>query len=198
MARGGSNSGASKGATSEKPKPMVATTDGLYTTTEVCAADMFATTSARGRGRGYRGAARGAARGCGALSNCGRGKPPQERSYRTPSAGSTSAQNNEGSGQNPSSSFQGRQNPLLRQGNGYDLLPCLFCGQHQHPARSCPQQMKPDKVYLKAVEALLCLNCLRMGHHASSCPHPGCTVEGCSGRHHKLLHGHCNQARRNL
>ena len=65
-----------------------------------------------------------------APSNCGRGKPPQERSYGTPSAGPPSTSNNEGSGQNPSLSFQGGQNPLLRQGNGCDLLPCLFCGQH--------------------------------------------------------------------
>ena len=176
MAKRVSNSGALKGATSEKSKPAVVMADGLCTTTEVCAADVFATTSARGRGRGFRGAARGAVRGSGAPSNRGRGKPPQN--YGTPSAGPPSISNNGGSGQNPSSNSQGGQNPLLRQGNDYDLRPCFFCGHHQHLARSCPQQMKPDTVYLKAVEALLCLNCLRMGHYASSCPHSGCTVEG--------------------
>ena len=199
--KGGSTSNASKGATSEKTKPTVATADGLYTTTEVCAADVFTTMSVRGKGRGYRGAARGAARGRGAPSNRGRGKPPQEQGYGAPSSEPPSTSHNEGAGQNSSDHIQnsqGGQNPLPRQGNGYDLLPYLLCGQHQHPARSCPQQVKPDTVYLKAVEALLCLNCLRMGHYASSCPHPGCTVEGCSGRHHKLPHAHSNQAKRNL
>ena len=80
-AKGGSISNAWKGATSEKTKPTVTTADGLFTTTEVCAANVFATTSARGRGRGFRSAARGAARGRAAPSNCGRGKPPQERNY---------------------------------------------------------------------------------------------------------------------
>ena len=93
---------------------------------------------------------------------------------------------------------QGGQNPLPKQGSGYDLLPCHFCRQQQHPARSCPQYIKPDTVYLKAVEALLCLNCLRVGHFASSCPHPGCSMEGCNARHHKLLHGHTNPTRKNL
>ena len=45
MAKGGSNSGASKGAMLEKPKPTVATADGLFTTTKVCSADVFTTTS---------------------------------------------------------------------------------------------------------------------------------------------------------
>ena len=46
MAKGVSNSGAAKGATSDKSKPTVTTADGLYSTTEVCAADVFATASA--------------------------------------------------------------------------------------------------------------------------------------------------------
>ena len=46
-ARGGSNSNAGKGAIWEK-KPTVATADGLYSTTEISAADVYATTSARG------------------------------------------------------------------------------------------------------------------------------------------------------
>ena len=59
-AKGGSNSGtATKGATSEKQKPTVTTADGLYATTEVCATDVFAVTSARGRGRGFHGGGRG-------------------------------------------------------------------------------------------------------------------------------------------
>ena len=52
-ARGGFNSNAGKGAMSEK-KPTVAKADGLYATTEVCAADIVAAASARGRGRGFR------------------------------------------------------------------------------------------------------------------------------------------------
>ena len=52
-ARGGFNSGAAKGATLDKQKPTVTMADGLYSTTEVCATDVFATTSARGRGRGF-------------------------------------------------------------------------------------------------------------------------------------------------
>ena len=195
-AKGGSNSGAAKGATLEKQKPTVTMADGLYSTTEVCAADVFATTIARGRGRGFHGGGRGAARGRGAQPNRGRGKPLQ--SSGAPSAGPPLANNNEGAGQNPSSNPLGGQNPLPKQGAGYDLLPCLFCRQQQHPARSCPQYMKPDTVYLKAVEALLCLNCLRMGHYASSCPHPGCSMEGCNARHHKLLHGHNNPTKKNL
>ena len=190
-ARGGSNSNAGKGATSEK-KPTVATADGLYSTTEVCAANIVAAASARGRGRGFRGG-RGAARGRGNQSNRGRGKPP---GAGTPSAGPPQGQNNEGAAQNPSSNTQGGQSYYPKQGAGYDLLPCLFCGQQQHPARSCPQYIKPDTVYLKAVEALLCLNCLRVGHFASSCPHPGCSMEGCNARHHKLLHGHNNPTKK--
>ena len=101
MAKGGSNSGAAKGAMSEQQKPTVTMADGLFTTTEVCAVDVFATTSARGRGRGFLGGGRGAARGRGAQSNRGRGKPPQN--YGTPSAGPSSEGNNEGAGQNSSS-----------------------------------------------------------------------------------------------
>ena len=177
---------------SEK-KPTVTTADGLYSTTKVCTADIYATTSTQGRGRGFRGG-RSAATGRGAQSTRGRGKPP---GTGTPSAGPPQGHSNEGTGQNPSSNPQSGQNSLPKQGAGYNLLPCIFCGQQQHPARSCPQYMKPDTVYLKAVEALLCLNCLRMGHYASSCPHPGCSMEGCNARHHKLLHGHNNPTRRN-
>ena len=93
-AKGGSNSCASKGETSEKSKPMVAMADGLCTMTEVCAADVFATTSAQGRGRGFRSAAHYNARGRGAPSNRGKEKPPQN--YGTPSAGLPSTSNNEG------------------------------------------------------------------------------------------------------
>ena len=173
-ARGGSNSNAGKGAMLEK-KPTVATADGLYATTDVCAADVVAAASVRGRGRGFRGG-RGAARGRGSQSNRGRGK---NRQLETPSAGPPQGHYNEGASQNPSTNVQGRKAQYPRPDTGYDLLPCLFCGQHQHPARSCPQYMKPDTVYLKAVEALLCLNCLRVGHFASSCPHPRCSMEGC-------------------
>ena len=191
MARGGSNSNTGKGATSEK-KLTVATADGLYATTEVCAANIVAAASARGRGRGFRGG-RCAARGRGSQSNPGRGKPP---GAGAPSAGPPQGLNNEGASQNPSSNAQGGKSHYPRQDSGYDLLPCLFCGQQQHPARSCPQYMKPDTVYLKAVEALLWLNCLRVGHFASSCPHTGCSMEGCNARHHKLLHGHSNPAKK--
>ena len=182
-AKGGSNSNGGKGATAEKK--TVATADGLYATTEISDAEYVAATNTRGRGRGFRGG-RGAARGRGNQSNRGRGKPPNG----TPSAGPPQGNYNEGAQQNPSSNPQGGKVQYPRPETGYDLWPCLFCGRHQHPARICPQHMKPDTVYLKAVEALLCLNCLRAGHYASSCPHPGCSMEGCNARHHKLLHGH--------
>ena len=182
-AKGGSNSNGGKGATAEKK--TVATADGLYATTEISDAEYVAATNTRGRGRGFRGG-RGAARGRGNQSNRGRGKPPNG----TPSAGPPQGNYNEGAQQNPSTNPQGGKGQTPRPETGYDLWPCLFCGRHQHPARFCPQHMKPDTVYLKAVEALLCLNCLRAGHYASSCPHPGCSMEGCNARHHKLLHGH--------
>ena len=182
-AKGGSNSNGGKGATAEKK--TVATADGLYATTEISDAEYVAATNTRGRGRGFRGG-RGAARGRGNQSNRGRGKPPNG----TPSAGPPQGNYNEGAQHNPSSNPQGGKGQTPRPETGYDLRPCLFCGRHQHPARFCPQHMKPDTVYLKAVEALLCLNCLRAGHYASSCPHPGCSMEGCNARHHKLLHGH--------
>ena len=182
-AKGGSNSNGGKGATAEKK--TVATADGLYATTENFDAEYVAATNTRGRGRGFRGG-RGAARGRGNQSNRGRGKPPNG----TPSAGPPQGSYNEGTPQNPSTNPQGGKVQCPRPETGYDLWPCLFCGRHQHPARFCPQHMKPDTVYLKAVEALLCLNCLRAGHYASSCPHPGCSMEGCNARHHKLLHGH--------
>ena len=92
-AKGGSNLGAAKGATSEKQKSTVTTADGLFTTVEVCAADVFDTASARGRGRGFRGGGRGSARERGAQSNRRRGKPPQN--YGTPSIGPSSAAGNE-------------------------------------------------------------------------------------------------------
>ena len=92
-----------------------------------------------------------------------------------------------GSGSTPISG-KGFKNNVNEQ--GYDISPCQFCGQHQHFARFCTQNMKPDTVYPKAVEALLCLNCLRNGHFASTCPHETCSVEGCQSRHHKWLHGH--------
>ena len=50
--------------------------------------------------------------------------------------------------------------------------------------------MKPDTVYLKALEFSLCLNCLKLGHWASACPHPGCAKDNCNARHHPLMHGH--------
>ena len=110
-ARGGSNSNDGKGATSEK-KLTVETADGLYSTTEVCAADIVAAASARGRGRGFRGG-RGAARGRGGQSNCGRGKPP---GAGTPSAGPPQGQNNEGAAQNPSSNSQGGKSHYPKPG----------------------------------------------------------------------------------
>ena len=55
MAKGCANSGAAKGATSEKQKPTITTADGLYSTTQVCTADVFVTASVQGRGRGFRG-----------------------------------------------------------------------------------------------------------------------------------------------
>ena len=182
-AKGGSNSNGGKGATAEKK--TVATADGLFVTTENFDSEYVAATNVRGRGRGFRGG-RGAARGRGNQSNRGRGKPPNG----TPSTGPPQGHYNEGAQQNPSPNPQGGKVQIPRPETGYDLWPCLFCGRHQHPARYCPQHMKPDTVYLKAVEALLCLNCLRAGHYASSCPHPGCSMEGCNARHHKLLHGH--------
>ena len=124
-ARGGSNLNAGKGEASEK-NPTVTTADGLYSTTEVCAADIVAAASARGRGRGYRGG-RCAARGRGGQSNRGRGKPP---GAATPSAGPPQGQNNEGASQNPSSNAQGGKSHYPKRDSGYDLLPCPFCGQH--------------------------------------------------------------------
>ena len=139
-AKGGSNSGVlrkerrRKNRNRQLRRQMVS-----FTTTEVCAANVFATTSVRGRGEGLpQCSMRHCKRMRSSMSTGGRGKLPQERSYGTPSAGPPSTLNNEGSKQNPLSNSQGRQHPLPRQGNGYDLLPCLFCGQHQHPARSSP------------------------------------------------------------
>ena len=182
-AKGGSNSNGGKGATAEKK--TVATADGLYATTDFCDSEYVAAANVRGRGRGFHGG-RGTARGRGNQSNRGRGKPPNG----TPSTGPPQGHYSDGAAQNPSPNPPGGKVQYPRPETGYDLWPCLFCGRHQHPARICPQHMKPDTVYMKAVEALLCLNCLRAGHYASSCPHPGCSMEGCNARHHKLLHGH--------
>ena len=139
-AKGGSNSNGGKGATAEKK--TVATADGLYATTEICDSEYVAATNVRGRGRGFRGG-RGAARGRGNQSNRGRGKPPNG----TPSTGPPQGHYNEGAAQNPSTNPQGGKVQYPRPETGYDLWPCLFCGRHQHPARICPQHMKPDTVY---------------------------------------------------
>ena len=79
---------------------------------------------------------------------------------------------------------------------GYEILPCVFCNNQQHTARSCMQNMKPDTVHAKALAAYLCLNCLRKGHFASSCPHPGCEMDGCQAKHHKKMHGHTDNSSR--
>ena len=112
-AKGGSNSNGGKGGTAEKK--TVATADGLYATTDFYATDYVAATNVRGRGRGFRGG-RGAARGCGNQSNCGRGKPPNG----TPSTGPPQGHYNEGSGQNPSTNFQGGKVQCPRPETGYD------------------------------------------------------------------------------
>ena len=42
--------------------------------------------------------------------------------------------------------------------------------------------------YQHVRDARLCYCCLRAGHMASACQSPACGVEGCSAKHHRLLH----------
>ena len=70
-----------------------------------------------------------------------------------------------------------------------EVIPCCFCNNPRHSSNHCTQKMKPDTVYIKALEFQLCLNCLKAGHWASSCPHPGCDQDNCRGKHHRSMHG---------
>ena len=193
------NSNASTGGDSNGKKTSPTTAETLYTTTDPALdyENAFATNVGRGRGRGgNRGGQRGRGRGHPGASVCGRGRRRGTNSATTngnngPQSAVINSNTNNVAKSN--SNGNGQKNPTDKSDSGYDITPCLFCGQQQHPARSCTQNMKPDTVYLKAVEALLCLNCLRYGHYASACPHPTCSVDGCQSRHHKSMHGHGNQ-----
>ena len=120
-----------------------------------------------GRGRGGRGGRGRGGRGRGR----GRGQASSTLQHPTSSG--------EKAGQYAGAGFSERE-----------VHPCCFCGNPKHSAHNCTQHMKPDTVYLKALEFSLCLNCLKLGHWASACPHPGCAKDNCNARHHPLMHGH--------
>ena len=183
------NSNAS--ASDNAKKTTTTTADNLYASADPTEEfeTVYVTNTGRGRGRGgNRGGQRG--RGGGSARGRGRGRgassAPSNRE-NGPLSVVSSVTNKNGNGQKSTTD---------RSDSGYDMFPCLFCGQQQHPARSCTQNMKPDTVYLKAIEAHLCLNCLKSGHYASACPHQVCSVDGCQSRHHKMMHGHGTQPQR--
>ena len=78
---------------------------------------------------------------------------------------------------------------ITKDNNEREVIPCCFCNNPRHSSNNCTQKMKPDTIYIKALEFQLCLNCLKAGHWASSCPHPGCDQDNCRGRHHRSMHG---------
>ena len=53
------------------------------------------------------------------------------------------------------------------------LYLAVFCNSPKNSSNNCTQTMKPDTVYVKALELQLCLDCLKAAHWASSCPRPG-------------------------
>ena len=184
----------SNAQTAENGKKAAATTaDNLYACVDSSSdyEQVSVTDVGRGRGRGgNRGGSRGRGRGNPGARGRGRGRGSGSVPTNGNGPNSVVSSNNSSAPSKNQNGGNGQKHATDKSDSGYDMLPCLFCGQQQHPARSCTQNMKPDTVYLKAIEALLCLNCLKSGHYASACPHPVCLVDGCQSRHHKLMHGH--------
>lgn len=167
----------SRGGNGEKDGEKKSTVNSLATNvtegafTSVTKESFSGNTRGRGRGktagRGGRGGNRGAARG--------RGRGAGNSTPR-PSTG------------NPGTS--------TNQSKPKDSKACGFCGNSTHTPRNCTQNMKPDTVYLKAMELRLCLNCLCEGHWATTCTQPTCGVDNCTGRHHRKMHGHTAPAKK--
>ena len=146
-------------------------------TTTVLATDTVAATATNNMGGGAARGGRGGGRGRGGARG-GRGRGGGGGRGR--GRGSTSATSTARSDQ-PTSG--GKDN------SEREVIPCCFCNNPRHSSNNCTQKMKPDTVYVKALEFQLCLNCLKAGHWASLCPHPGCDQDNCRGRHHRTMHG---------
>ncbi|KFD52889.1 hypothetical protein M513_06199 [Trichuris suis] len=69
---------------------------------------------------------------------------------------------------------------------------CIVCDSDSHNITSCPTFSNMDITdRLKVVrQSRLCLRCLKPGHLKQECRSKGkCSVRGCKGTHHPLLHG---------
>ena len=67
---------------------------------------------------------------------------------------------------------------------------CCFC-KGNHVSWNCrADRGTPEEMMKAAREADVCLRCLRPGHYSSSCTSSKpCGTDGCTSRHHPLLHG---------
>ena len=139
-------------------------------TTTVLATDTVATRGGATRGGRGRGRGRGGTRGARGRGRGGRG-------------------GGGGSSTHPATSTIDQSASTSGSNDDREVVPCCFCNNPRHSSHLCTQKMKPDTVYIKALEFQLCLNCLRAGHWASSCPYPGCGRDNCNGRHHRMMHG---------
>jgi hypothetical protein len=70
---------------------------------------------------------------------------------------------------------------------------CLFCGQAHYPGQcaAAKRQTLDERwwhVRHRAKNVELCYNCLNTGHQSDSCTKKPCSTNGCTVRHHPLLH----------
>uniref|UniRef100_A0A5S6QR19 CCHC-type domain-containing protein n=1 Tax=Trichuris muris TaxID=70415 RepID=A0A5S6QR19_TRIMR len=69
---------------------------------------------------------------------------------------------------------------------------CIVCKTGGHNIASCPTFARMDMTERLAIirERRLCIRCLRAGHLKRQCISKGkCSIQGCNGVHHSLLHG---------
>ena len=71
---------------------------------------------------------------------------------------------------------------------------CFVCGKkNEHWSAQCtnPNQRSPLSLLKSAIKARACYNCFRVnsGHKHTDCPHGHCKKDGCTQKHHTLLHG---------
>ena len=76
---------------------------------------------------------------------------------------------------------------------------CEVCAGDHHPP-DCQEfeSMDLDQRLITCRSYGLCFRCLRGGHRAADCrSFPGCSVDGCRGKHHSLLHAERTRGRPN-
>jgi DNA repair exonuclease SbcCD ATPase subunit len=64
---------------------------------------------------------------------------------------------------------------------------CTFCFQ-PHQANTCQNYTTQKERWTGAVELKLCTNCLVSGHSVKECSSRPCKFNGCTAKHHTILH----------